>query len=306
MERIRVLEVLLRNIYFILGYSAKKRFELLNWIRIDCDAGGEYKPPFFMGSMLRGVIGNALKQVVCINPAYRCDGCFAASECLYHRFYELENVSPPFRLGISLQPKTLHFSIYLFEAVVHSLPYVLSAVKKAFEELGVGKEQTRLRVEKITVGNEILYNGTSFAPLGQVAPSTLEIDSFCQDVLLDFDMPMRIKENNSIARSDVQLHTLINNIHGRYRQLKGLEPQKLGYRVHGEIVRSTMKFVETQRYSNRQRTRMNMGGLKGVLHIKGLDKQSYVYLKIGEIIGVGKQTAFGLGSYRLIPMKEVE
>jgi CRISPR/Cas system endoribonuclease Cas6 (RAMP superfamily) len=40
-----------------------------------------------------------------------------------------------------------------------------------------------------------------------------------------------------------------------------------------------------------------MGGLKGTITIKGLDMKSYEYLKIGEIIGAGKQTVFGLGSY---------
>ena len=112
-------------------------------------------------------------------------------------------------------------------------------------------------------------------------------------------MPVRIKQNNQIARESIELHTLINNIHNRYRQLKKLPQERLGYRVHGEIVESSMKFIETQRYSNRQKTQMNMGGLKGEMKIIGLDKQSYMYLKIGEIIGVGKQTVFGLGSYSL-------
>ena len=116
-------------------------------------------------------------------------------------------------------------------------------------------------------------------------------------------MPLRIKENNKFARESVALHTLVNNIHSRYRQLKGEAPTRLDYRVEGEIVSSTLKFVEMQRYSCRQHNGMSMGGLKGTMKVKNLDKKSYEYLKIGEIIGAGKQTVFGLGSYTLKEMK---
>jgi CRISPR/Cas system endoribonuclease Cas6 (RAMP superfamily) len=40
---------------------------------------------------------------------------------------------------------------------------------------------------------------------------------------------------------------------------------------------------------------MNLGGLIGEIQIKGLNKESFEVLKVGELIGVGKQTVFGLG-----------
>ncbi len=46
------------------------------------------KPPYFIGSQIRGAFGYGLKKVTCINPTYSCDGCFATSNCLYHQFYE--------------------------------------------------------------------------------------------------------------------------------------------------------------------------------------------------------------------------
>lgn len=270
---------------------------MIEWIKMDCDIEGDYQPPFFVGSMLRGVIGNALKRVVCINPGYKCEGCFALQDCLYYQFYEEKNIFHPYRLGISLQPKTLGFSFYLFEDAVKSLPYVLAAIKKAFEELGVGRERVKMKVKSIRINNQKVYEDNDFMPLNDIVPNSLEIDSFCQDVTLQFTTPIRIKEDNQFARTDFRLATLINNIHHRYQQLRAEESARLGYQVHGEIVRSDLKFVEMQRFSNRQKSRMNLGGLKGTVSITGLDKQSYIYLKIGEIIGAGKQTVFGLGSY---------
>ena len=40
---------------------------------------------------------------------------------------------------------------------------------------------------------------------------------------------------------------------------------------------------------------MNLGGLVGSLDIKGANKECIGLLKLGEIIGAGKQTVFGLG-----------
>ena len=182
---------------------------------------------------------------------------------------------------------------------------MLSAIKKGLEEVGVGRERKTVRIQKIYVNRQVVYDGKDFLSLRDIEPKTLEIDRFCQNMTLNFTMPIRIKERNTFAREQFSLHTLIGNIHSRYLQLKGMPPERLGYRVHGEIVKSSLKFVEMQRYSNRQRSGMNIGGLKGGITIEGLDKQSYVYLKIGEIIGAGKQTVFGLGSYRLIPKEEV-
>ncbi|WP_200762293.1 hypothetical protein [Nitrosophilus alvini] len=43
----------------------------------------EYKPPRFIGSMVRGTMGVALKRVVCINPSYDCEECFAIKRTKY-------------------------------------------------------------------------------------------------------------------------------------------------------------------------------------------------------------------------------
>ena len=40
---------------------------------------------------------------------------------------------------------------------------------------------------------------------------------------------------------------------------------------------------------------MNMDGLIGDIELKNIDEKSYKLLKLGEIIGVGKQVTFGFG-----------
>jgi hypothetical protein len=276
---------------------------MIKWLKIDVMIESQDKAPFFVGSMFRGALGMALKKVVCINPSYTCEGCFAAKECLYYQFYEEKNVFHAYRLGIEIQPKGYDFSLYLFEDAIDALPSVLAALQKAVEEQGFGKERKTMKIRQMSVFNTIVYDGNTFQPLDTVMANTIKIDSYCPNVELEFTMPLRIKENNKFAKESVALHTLVNNIHSRYRQLKGETPARMDYRVEGEIVTEELKFVEMQRYSNRQKKGMSMGGLKGKMMIKGIDRKSYEYLKIGEIIGAGKQTVFGLGSYTIKEMK---
>jgi len=66
-------------------------------------------PPYFIGSQLRGALGYALKKVVCINPAYKCDECFAKNSCLYYEFYE-SNEYHKFRFDFELDKEFYDFS----------------------------------------------------------------------------------------------------------------------------------------------------------------------------------------------------
>ena len=275
----------------------------LTWLKIDVEAAPGYKPPFFAGSMLRGAIGVALKRVVCINPSYRCEGCFAADDCLYHRFYEEKDTFHPYRVVAKLGMERLAFSVFLYEEATGQLPYVLSAIRKALEEIGLGREKRPVKLASVRIGGRIVYDGERFLSIDGIVPNELTLDGFHTDAKLHFSLPLRIKHDNRLAK-EVPLHVLVGNLQRRFRQIKGLPPEKLGYKVRGEVVHSRLKHLDLHRYPNRQRSRMKLGGLVGDMVVKGLDKQSWFYLKAGEILGAGKQTVFGLGSYALIPLKE--
>ncbi len=277
----------------------------LRWIKIDVTASQDYKPPFFSGSMLRGAMGVALKRVVCINPSYKCEGCFAASECLYFDFYEKKDTFHPYRIVADLGMERLKFSLYLFEEATGQLPYVLSAIKKALEEIGVGREKRPVRISTIQIDGCIVYDSEKFLSIEGIVPNTLEMENFHTDAKVVFKLPLRIKQDNRLAK-EIAMPTLVGNIKRRLLQIKGMEPERLGYKVRGEVTHSRLKHLDLYRYSNRQRSRMKLGGLVGEIVVKGLDKQSWFYLKAGEVLGAGKQTVFGLGTYTLIPLKEAK
>jgi len=272
----------------------------LKWIKIDIEIEDSYKPPFFTGSMIRGVFGKALKSTVCINPSYNCTGCFCLNKCIYYDFFEEKNSYHQYRIVSPLGQKELKFSIYLYENATNKLPYILSAVKKALETVGVGKNNITPKIKSINIDGTNIYNGKEFLSLSNIKVNIFQNNQeYYSSVKLQFLLPLRIKQQNRLSK-DIELHNIINSIHNRINQIKKEPPNRLGYKVEGYIFENSLKFLDLQRYSNRQKSYMKLGGLIGNISIRGLDQKSYEYLKVGEIVGVGKQTVFGLGSYNLV------
>ena len=82
-------------------------------------------------------------------------------------------------------------------------------------------------------------------------------------------------------------------------KLLGRDYKKFPYEIKGEIINKNLQFKELTRLSNRQKTTMNMGGLIAEIEFKNLNKECFEVLKLGELLGVGKQTVFGLGKIEM-------
>ena len=272
----------------------------LKWYKIDIKSEENFSPSFFAGSMLRGAFGLALKRVYCVNPTYKCDNCFACKSCTYYDFYEEQNSFKNFRITSKLGMEKLSFSIYLYEEKTEELPYVLSTIKKSLEEVGVGKDRRQIKLSKILIGSKIVYNGEDFVPISDINPFKFECKDYHKDVELTFHMPLSLKYKNQLITKDkLSPYILITNLHKRFSELKKTPTKKIDYKIEGEIVQNSLKPIELFRYSNRKKRHMKLTGLIGKVVIKGLDKKSYCYLKLGEIIGIGKQTVFGFGDYNI-------
>jgi len=256
------------------------------------------KAPFFIGSQIRGAFGVALKRVVCINPSFDCKECFAQNNCLYFDFYENRNIYHNYRLDFELGKSYYDFSLILFEDSSTKLPFVLSAFLKMLKEIGLGKERKTFEDFKIFVNEEELNLSNLKLPPSYI--KEFQIDSFCPNITINFVTPLRIKKKNKFVRAEeLELSDILNSIYQRKLKLLGLKNSKIPFKIEAEVVKKELTFLELQRYSNRQKTKMNFGGLAGEMIIKDLDKESFKLLKLGELIGVGKQTSFGLGKIKI-------
>ncbi len=253
------------------------------------------KPPYFIGSQIRGAFGYALKKVTCINPSYKCEGCFAQATCLYYEFYEEKNRPHKYRFDFGLGKEFYDFSLYLFDDATNKLPYAISALQMMLTQIGLGKERSTYKEFDMYIDDKLI-NADNNIQIPKNSIKTLQIVKICQDIKLHFKTPLRVKKNNRLIRDDnIELKDIVNSIYKRQMQLLGLGYKRFPYIIEGQIVSRNLKYKELTRMSNRQKSTMNLGGIMGTIEIRGLNQESYRLLKLGELIGVGKQTVFGLG-----------
>lgn len=231
------------------------------------------KPHDFIGSKIRGMLGYALKDEVCINPSFKCEGCFSSDECIFYKFFEQKNITHKYRLDFDLNSKLFEFSIFLFEEAINYEDAIKNAVLKLLHEY------KDIRFEK----ENLDLKENTFSPIVKVS----------------FLTPLRIKKNNKFLKSEIDLLDILVSINKRYFVLTNTEFQKLNIFKDYNIVLANIFYKELTRKSNTQKTKMNFGGLMGEIVFTNIDKKSFNLLKIGEVIGVGKSTVFGLGKIKV-------
>jgi hypothetical protein len=253
---------------------------------------------------VRGAFGYALKSVSCINPSYKCGECFANESCLYYDFYEKKNSYHRYRLDFELGAEIYDFGIVLLGNACEKLPYIASAAYMMLKRYGLGKD--RIKYEKFDMyvnGSACLKDDKISLPRDYV--KEFSSDGCSGDVKVKFVTPLRIKKENIFLKNDnISLKEILNSIYQRRLSLFGQDHEALPFEAKGEITKKDLRYVELTRRSNRQNTTMNFGGLVGSLEIKGVSKECMELLKLGEIIGAGKQTVFGLGKIKTEDMNE--
>jgi CRISPR-associated endoribonuclease Cas6 len=231
------------------------------------------KPYLFIGSKIRGAFGYALKEEVCINPTFECKNCFAAKECLFYKFYEQQNQTHEYRLDFKLYAKKYKFSILLFNEVQKEKDVIHKAMMTSLKDY-----------------KEIDFKEKS---------KTFKLKKYPKVIKLEFQTPLRIKKQNRFATQNIELLDILLSIYKRSLDLQGLPFERIEFDTSYKVVSKHLKYQELIRRSNKQNTKMNLGGVMGEMIITNLNQEVYDLLKIGEVIGVGKSTVFGLGKIKI-------
>lgn len=70
-------------------------------------------------------------------------------------------------------------------------------------------------------------------------------------------------------------------------------------------VQNSLRWFDYSRYSTTQCTEMKLGGLVGEAVYHGDLTELYPFIKAGEVLAIGKSTAFGFGRYK-VSVEEVK
>jgi len=287
--------------------------------------------PYFPGSMLRGGFGVALKRVVCLNRNAVCSDCLLANTCTYHFLFETQvkipDIStPPHPLmfyPLSLGSKKMRqgsvylFGFTLFGRAVDYLPYVVYAIIR-MGQLGVGKGKGQFELVEIKKYISLRRKKTIFqSKVGRIisleaclTPKDI-LHKKCKEkkVLLETITPLRLKIKGKLT-DKIGLKDILLSITRRLKVLSQLYGsgkidllQNLDLDAMLTEVKTEPQFqwMDFKRFSKRQNTYLRLGGVMGKMSIIGNLSTIYPLLKLGEYIHIGKNTAFGLGRYQLIP-----
>jgi CRISPR-associated endoribonuclease Cas6 len=129
-----------------------------------------------------------------------------------------------------------------------------------------------------------------------------------QRIAIDILSPLRIRYREHLA-ARLDFHVFIRSLLRRLALLSyfhcGGDPSIVSFRewialAEGvRTVSSSLTWSDWTRYSSRQRTEMEMGGMTGHVVFEGPLAPFLPLLRLGEVVHAGKGTSFGLGQYRL-------
>jgi len=291
--------------------------------------------PLFKGSTLRGGFGHAFKRVVCILRNRECGECLLKERCVYSYIFETPPpsdtrimrkyrsaphpfiIQPPPEKKREYKPDdTISFDLILIGRALDYLPYFIYAFSE-LGNIGIGRAKGRYELRKVEAeGAGIIYSSDT-KTICNFNTSVLNLDPSMSNpesynpgfMTLNFLTPTRIVYNGHLT-IDLEFHILIRNLIRRLSLLyyfhcggdssewdfKGIINKAEGVKV----MKRDLRWYDWERYSARQDTRMKMGGFVGKITFKGDIGPFMSILRAGEVLHVGKGTAFGLGRFEII------
>lgn len=154
--------------------------------------GIDLKPSHpFIGSMIRGTFGYALRRVSCPYIGANCEECGISSECVYSEFFENVSDTPNFRLDIDLNQKSFDFKILLFEHAMRYLPHVAIAIQN-MQEIGLGANRNKFKFTHLRLNGKIVE--PKFLLSNKVETLNFTPDFTAGDYEISLLTPLRIKQ----------------------------------------------------------------------------------------------------------------
>lgn len=288
--------------------------------------GNNALPPY-SGSAWRGAFGTALKHTVCVVRNTPCQECMLKQTCAYPYIFEtpppenatkmrLYTAAPhPFVIHISSNtsenPGEIKLGLTLFGQGHRYLPYIIHAFSKAGKQ-GMGSRKQIFELTQVDQINEdlsascIYQNSLLTQPR---TPKAAPAPKCPSSITIHLETPLRIKQEgkhcnetrlsfSSFFGSLLRRHSMLTYFHTDTpleTNFSGLMQQAREIQLRDQ----QLTWHDWTRYSSRQQTKMNMGGLIGSFSLDGDLQNFWPYLWLGQWTHTGKGTSMGLGAYRI-------
>ncbi|MCM8769242.1 MAG: CRISPR system precrRNA processing endoribonuclease RAMP protein Cas6 [Candidatus Omnitrophica bacterium] len=195
--------------------------------------------------------------------------------------------------------------------MIEYFPYLILTLKKMGEKgIGIKNRRGNFIIRNIKSDNTTVYDGEKEILYPYKNPQKITLpQKDVKAVSLEFLSPTRIKSDGKLTK-DLPFSLLVKTLLRRLSLLKKNYCESSDFTINYEKIKETAREVETvscnlkwydwERFSTRQNTRMKLGGFLGKITYLGNLGDFLQYLKVGELIHIGKNASFGLGKYAII------
>ncbi len=293
-------------------------------------AKDDLRLPPYKGSTLRGAFGWAFKSVCCSDARVKCEDCMVAETCVYSYVFETSPkrdsemmklypsvphpfvIEPPLsRQEIFASGQELQLGLVLVGRAREYLPYFVLAFRE-MGEVGLGKGRGKyelLRIESSDNGRTVRIYEQSSPEIGECSEGIRavpeDIPFKAEELVLEFHTPTRLIYEGKLSPNP-EFHVLMRSL---LRRISAIAYFHCGTTLDVDfkalversrqvkLVRADVRWHDWERYSNRQKQRMKLGGFLGTARYSGPWREFWPFLKLGEILHIGKGATFGLGKY---------
>jgi hypothetical protein len=276
--------------------------------------------PVYKGSTFHGGFGHALNRI-----GKRFRNYFFTSSSKQHP-NNRKALPKPFMLIPPLEEKTrylpgeeMHCGLMLFGEAIRHFMIAFAALEHLGRELGLGRDQGRFQihaVEQLSLNepHRLFLDDTWYPPAKPISARKIinahQIDA--GQVTLHLITRLRLKNNNRLVREPPSFAIFFDRLMGRTNTLAtfysgnvAIAPSmkqqllKLAETVKIDHNHTTARWQDWSRPYKRGTEKMSFGGLLGEIGYIGELRPFIPWLALGQWIGVGGKTSFGLGLYHL-------
>ncbi len=297
--------------------------------------------PYFSGSAWRGLLGHSLRRSVCVTRAPHCDGCLLRGQCIYSRVFETPPRSrekaqrysalphpfvlepPPAGQRDVAPGESLSLGMTLIGSSQDLPAYLTHSWQRAGEH-GIGAQNSRFELIDVTqeqrLGEEdwISILDRERGELQPVQSRWRSPDPRPDPLEIELLTPLRIKHRGQFVNEQrfsidalfLTLTTrlaLLAELYSPSTRTPGAEPAPTTSQLQAALAdirweSDHLRWVDWTRWSSRQHTQMQLGGLLGTLRLSGSGLNAlWPMIVLGQWVHLGKQSSFGLGHYRILP-----
>jgi CRISPR-associated endoribonuclease Cas6 len=290
--------------------------------------------PSYQGSTFRGAFGHVFKEIACTCPKGKNNRIIHYGHCPYAYIFEThsngnintivssEDIPRPFIISSDNNKQyyspgeRFSIKVTLIGRSIDYIEYFLYVLfhmgKRGF---GKGREDAELR-QVFLVNEEGDFQNQIFikdriGAIGDILTGNeiITIEGNKSKLRLYFISPTRLKhqgqyvdtpEFHIVFRSAVRRITSLLYYHHGGQQLD-IDFKELFQKAEGvKLVESDVTWYDWERYSNRQKERMKLGGIVGKATYEG-DLEPFIpWLQLAEWTHIGKNTTFGLGKIKVV------